>query len=336
MACGNFLACLKKHPALQERYTYFGNTMNTIFGPINSRRFGSSLGIDLSPSAKQCNFDCLYCVLAPMATVDTQTEVVSVQTIINELKTHLNDKIDVITLTANGEPTLYPHLAELIDAIDKIKNKIQTLILTNSATLVDKKVFNTLLKLDQVKLSLDAISSDVFKKIDRPHANIKINEVVQKVKEFSKIYKGKLFIEILFVHGLNDTEEEIQKLNNVLLTLDCTRVDLGTIDRPPAYPVVGISYKELHDISLMFDSSLPIHIASRMHAEPNNSHYENEDILNTLDKRPLTMDDINLLFDDESKISLEKLIKDEKIVKKTVGNLEFLVPHANIKRKYIK
>ncbi|MFA6138141.1 MAG: radical SAM protein [Sulfurimonas sp.] len=310
--------------------------MNTIFGPINSRRFGTSLGIDLSPALKQCNFDCLYCELAPMATVNKQADIVSVQTIIDELKMHLNDKIDVITLTANGEPTLYPHLDELIDEIDKIKNCTETLILTNSASLVDENIFATLLKLDQVKLSLDAISPDVFKKIDRPHESIKIENIVQKAQDFSKIYKGKLFIEILFVHGLNDTEEEVQKLNKALLGINATRVDLGTIDRPPAYPVMGISYKELHAISLMFDNNLPIHIASRIHAEPNNSHYEIEEILNTLDKRPLTMDDIHLLFDDESIKRLEKLINEEKIVKKVVGNLEFLVPHANIKRKHLK
>jgi wyosine [tRNA(Phe)-imidazoG37] synthetase (radical SAM superfamily) len=308
--------------------------MNTIFGPINSRRFGSSLGIDLSPALKQCNFDCLYCELAPTQTVDAQTNTVTVEQIINDLKPHLDDKIDVITLTANGEPTLYPHLSLLIDEIDKIKNDTQTLILTNSATLVDDKVFKTLLKLDQVKLSLDAISNDIFKKIDRPHENINVDEeVVKRVQEFSKVYKGKLFMEILFVHGLNDTKEEIAKLNEALLDIDASRVDLGTIDRPPAYPVVGISYKELHEASLMFDSSIPIHIASRVHAEPNNSLYSIEDILNTLDKRPLTMDDINLLFDEVSKKRLEILLKEEKIVKKVVGNLEFLLPDANMKRK---
>lgn len=307
-----------------------------IFGPISSRRFGMSLGIDLSPSNKQCNFDCLYCELAPSATIDKQTNIVEVSTIINELKTHLHDKVDVITLTANGEPTLYPNLNELIDEIDKIKDKTETLILTNSAALVDENVFNSLLKLDQVKLSLDAISEDIFKKIDRPHESIEIKNVVQKVIDFSKVYKGKLFIEILFVYSLNDTKEEIQKLNDVLLKLHVQRVDLGTIDRPPAYPVAGISYKELHEASLLFDSSLPIHIASRIHAEPNNSSYTNEEILNTLDKRPLTIDDINLLFDEDSKKRLHVLMDEDKIVKKRVGNLEFLILHVNEKRKRIK
>lgn len=310
--------------------------MKTIFGPVNSRRFGSSLGIDLSPALKQCNFDCLYCELAPSATTDTQKNIVEVSTIIAELKEHLNDKIDVITITANGEPTLYPYLDELIDELNKIKNSTQTLILSNSATLVDEKVFNSLLKLDQVKLSLDAVSESVFKRIDRPHVGIEIENIVQKVIDFSKAYKGKLFIEILFVHGLNDTKEEIEKLNKTLLKLHVTRIDLGTIDRPPAYPVVGLSYRELHDASLLFDSSLPIHIASRVHAEPNNSSYDNEEILNTLDKRPLTMEDINLLFDEESKKRLQNLILISKIVTKKVGNLEFFILHENEKRKRSK
>ena len=306
---------------------------NIIFGPINSRRFGMSLGIDLSPSAKQCNFDCLYCELAPSATVDKQTEVVPVDTIINELTKHLNDKIDVITLTANGEPTLYPYLDELINAINTIKGKTKTLILTNSASLVDERVFHSLLKLDDVKLSLDAISSDIFKKIDRPHPSIKIENVVQKVIEFSQTYQGKLFIEILFVHGLNDTKEEIKKLNEVLHKIKCQRVDIGTIDRPPAYPVMGISYKELHDIALAFDADLPVHIASRVHAEPNNTYHTKEEILNTLDKRPLTLDDINLLFDEKSKENFNELLTCNEIAIKKVGNLEFYIPANNLKRK---
>ena len=309
---------------------------NIIFGPINSRRFGMSLGVDLSPSSKQCNFDCLYCELAPMLSVAEQSKVVSVEEIINALKEHLDENIDVITLTANGEPTLYPHLSCLIDEINKIKSSTQTLILTNSATLVHQDIFDNLLKLDQVKLSLDAISPDIFKKIDRPHESIKITEVVQKVKEFSKVYKGKLFIEILFVYGLNDTKEEIQKLNEALLDIHALRIDLGTIDRPPAYPVVGISYKELFDISKMFDASLPIHIASRIHAEANNTSYSDEEILNTLDKRPLTIDDLKLLFDENSMNRFNTLRKREDIVTKLVGNLEFFVPKGNEKRKLKK
>ncbi len=309
--------------------------MKTIFGPVNSRRFGVSLGIDLSPSHKQCNFDCLYCELAPAATVDHQTDTVSVDEIITALNSALDqhDNIDVITLTANGEPTLYPYLDELIEAIDGIKGSMQTLILSNSATLADPKIFSTLLKLDQVKLSLDAVTPDVFKKIDRPHEGIEVSEVVAVVRAFSKAFKGELFIEILFVQGLNDTTEEIQALNKALLQIDAARIDLGTIDRPPAYPVEGLTYTQLHHIAMQFDPSLPIHIASRHKAETATSSYTEEEIINTLDKRPLSSDDIDLLFDDNSKQRLKALINDGTIIQIERSGITFYIPKQNAHRK---
>ncbi|MBD3823658.1 MAG: radical SAM protein [Epsilonproteobacteria bacterium] len=307
--------------------------MNIIFGPIHSRRFGTSLGVDLSPSHKQCNFDCLYCELAPMATVSKQSDVVSVDAVIAELKKHLHEKIDVITLTANGEPTLYPYLDELIDAISKIKGETQTLILTNSATLVDEKVFQSLLKLDQVKLSLDAVTPEIFKKIDRPHHGIVIEPIAQRVIEFSRLYKGKLFMEVLFVKGLNDTKDEAAKLNELFLQLNATRIDLGTIDRPPAYPIEGISYEELYELSLCFDAALPIHIASRTKAMPTPANYDDEAILNTLDKRPLTLNDVDLLFNEPTQARLMAMLQAGVIIKKEVGNLEFFAPSSHAKRK---
>lgn len=282
-----------------------------------------SLGVDLSPAIKQCNFDCLYCELAPMATVAEQSITISVDEIIEALTPHLNDKIDVITLTANGEPTLYPQLNKLINAINIIKGETQTLILTNSAALTDENVYKALLKLDQVKLSLDAVTPEIFKKIDRPHKSIDVNALVNKVIEFSQEFRGKLFIEILFVHTINDTKEEITKLNDVLLKVNATRIDIGTIDRPPAYPVVGVSYKELHEIALRFDKKLPIHIASRVHAEPNNAFYTPEEICNTLDKRPLTQEDIDLLFDIPTQESFKTLLNAGVITTKAVNGIIF-------------
>ncbi|MDA3946874.1 MAG: radical SAM protein [Helicobacteraceae bacterium] len=309
--------------------------MKTIFGPIHSRRFGVSLGIDLSPSHKQCNFDCLYCELAPAATVETQSQTPTVEEIITDLKAALREhnNIDEITLTANGEPTLYPHLKELISEIDKIKENKETLILTNSAALVDREVFMTLLALDQVKLSLDAVTTDIFKKIDRPHEGIDISRLVEAVVEFSEMYRGKLFIEILFVRGLNDTKEEIVKLNEVLHRLKALRIDIGTIDRPPAYPVEGISYGELVAIAQQFDASLPINIASRGHAEFSQSSYTEDEIINTLDKRPLTPEDVEILFDEESKKRLLRLIEEKKIEMIERAKLEFYVPVENMQRK---
>ncbi len=308
--------------------------MKFIFGPVASRRFGTSLGIDLSPGKKQCNFDCLYCELAPSATVDAYSEAYSPDEIVSELTAALNEhpNTNVITLTANGEPTLYPYLDELIEKIDRIKKKKQTLILTNSATLSDPKTYQSLLHLDQVKLSLDAVSPDIFKKIDRPHKGIDLDKLVQSVVSFSKEYQGRLFIEVLFVKALNDTPEEIKAINAVLEQVHCERIDLGTIDRPPAYPIEGISYEELFSISHQFNPALPIHISSRKDVTSQPSSYSDQEIINTLDKRPLTQQDVELLFDADSLKRLDLLVKNHEISLKKISNLEFFVPTKNLKR----
>jgi wyosine [tRNA(Phe)-imidazoG37] synthetase (radical SAM superfamily) len=309
--------------------------MSVIFGPVNSRRFGTSLGIDLSPALKQCNFDCLYCELAPAAPVNDQKQTIGVDAVIAELQNALalHSNIDDITVTANGEPTLYPDLDALIDRIDKIKGDTKTLILTNSATLDDPKTFDTLLKFDRVKLSLDAVTPEVFKKIDRPAEGITIEEIIDTVKAFSREYQGELYIEILFVHGLNDTDEEITAINRVLHEIQCKRIDLGTIDRPPAYPVQGLSYSELHAAAAKFDAELPVHIASRTHAESCQSSYSEAEIVNTLDKRPLTMEDMHLLFDEATRHRLEKLVTAGKIVTENSSGLPFYLPAGNLERK---
>ena len=118
-----------------------GNKPCIVFGPINSRRFGMSLGIDLSPKQKSCNFDCVYCELSGAKIVNAIQDPPSVEEILVSLKdalrTHQN--IDVITLTANGEPTLYPHLKELIAKVNELKGSAKTLILSNGSGVCDPK-----------------------------------------------------------------------------------------------------------------------------------------------------------------------------------------------------
>ena len=286
-----------------------------IFGPIHSRRFGKSLGVDLSPSKKQCNFDCLYCELDPAKTMDSYDDVVSVEDVITALKEalHEHQDIDFITLTANGEPTLYPYLSELIDEINTFKGKTKTLILTNASTIDDVKVQEALLKLDEVKLSLDCATQKCLKKLDRSHSGIEVENIKAGMLEFKSKYSGPLVIEILIVKTLNDNKEEIAKLNEFLLKLQPTRIDIGTIDRPPAFDVKPVSYEELLHISHLFDSTLPVYIASRKKADISSSSYSYEEILETLSKRPLTQEDIEVLFDEESQKRAENLLHKQKI-----------------------
>ena len=299
--------------------------MNIIFGPVNSRRFGKSLGIDLSPSKKQCNFDCLYCELDPAKTVSSYSDVVSVKEVMAALKRALatHQSIDFITLTANGEPTLYPHLSKLIDEIDEVKGSAKTLILSNGSTIGDPDIRYALAKLDMVKLSLDCATDRCLHRLDRAHSGITIHSIMQGMLAFKKHYSGPLIVETLFVKTLNDRPEEIAALNDFFLKLRPARIDIGTIDRPPAYDVKPLSYEDLHRIAHLFDPSLPIYIASRKKVESKPEHYTEEEILQTLSKRPLSPEDVEILFDRESQERLKTLIKEEKITIKETNGVNF-------------
>ena len=284
-----------------------------IFGPIPSRRFGISLGIDLSPSKKQCNFDCLYCELEPAKTIEKMDIFPSVNEIINAIKESFKNhpKIDVITITCNGEPTLYPKLNDLIDEIDKIKGETKTLILSNGSTIYKKEIFDALLKIDIVKLSLDCVSEKCFKKLDRQNKNVEIEKIVPSMIEFSQKTTKDFVLEILFVKDVNDKDKEIELLFNAVKQINPKRVDIGTIDRPPAYKVNPVSYEFLEDVANKFEG-LNVNIVFKNRPKQIIS-YNKEEILSMINRRPLTIEDIKNMFDNQSKIFLEELIRNEEI-----------------------
>ena len=305
--------------------------MNIIFGPVNSRRFGKSLGIDLSPLKKQCNFDCLYCELAPAPTMDAYEDVISVEAIMSALNSTLGEHqdIDVLTITANGEPTLYPHLSELMDEINKVKGNIKTLILSNAANIYEPTIQEALQKFDTVKLSLDCASKRCLKRLDRASSKINVENIKSGMLSFKETFIKPLIIEILIVKGVNDADEEIKSLNKYLLTLKPTRIDIGTIDRPPAYYVEALSYASLRDISLKFDASLPIYIATRKKVELQPSSYSSKDILETLKKRPLTQEDVEVLFDEKSKERLQDLLNNQTVKIENCSGYDFFVENTS-------
>ncbi len=291
--------------------------MNSIiFGPIHSRRFGKSLGIDLSPGTKQCNYDCVYCELDPAKAMGSYAEVLSVNEIVIAVEMALvaHGDIDVLTITANGEPTLYPHLYQLIHEINRIKGETQTLILSNGSTIADPEVQKALLLVDTVKLSLDCATQKCLKQIDRIYTGITIENIKQGMLDFKAQTTRPLIIEILIVQGINDKPEEIAALNSFLVALQPDRIDLGTIDRPPAYKVSPVSYEKLLLLSRLFDSSLAVYITQRKIVEGTPATYSAEEILATFRQRPLTADDIDILMNAESKKHLEVLLKRGEII----------------------
>ena len=294
------------------------------FGPVVSRRFGVSLGIDLSPDVKQCNFDCLYCELEPKKAIDKQETIEKTKNIISEVKAKLISNIDVLTVTANGEPTLYPKLNKLTNKLLKIKGQTKLLILSNGSTICDKKIKKILYKYDIVKLSLDAVSDSVFKKIDRSTNNISISKIIKHMVKFRKSFKNELVFEILFVDGVNDSDDEVKLLSKTINAISPDRLDIGTIDRPPAFNVKPVSNSRLLEIKNMFVGVKSNLIYSKTDTIQK-LYYSESDIINTISKRALTQNDVDILFDEKTLKIFSNLLKTKKIVEKIICGVVFFV-----------
>lgn len=294
-----------------------------VFGPINSRRFGMSLGIDLSPKQKSCNFDCVYCELKGAKPVEEIENPPSVDGIISALKEALkvHQNIDVITLTANGEPTLYPHLKELISKVNELKGKAKTLILSNGSGVKDQKICEALKGLDIVKFSLDSAVQSTFKKIDRNKSGIEVNELIKAMAKFRKEFKGELVLEILVVAGFNDKEEEFTALNEAINEIAPHRVDVGTIDRPPAYNVNGVEASRLEELASKING-VPVTIA-RAHKIEQKYEFSKSEILAMLERRPQTTANVEENFSEHSKQILNKLLQDGAVYQADVAGVKF-------------
>ena len=282
-----------------------------------------SLGIDLSPKQKSCNFDCVYCELSGAKTVETIENPPSVDEIINDLKealrTHQN--IDVITLTANGEPTLYPYLKELIAKVNELKGSAKTLILSNGSGVRDQKICEALQGLDIVKFSLDSAVQSTFKKIDRNKSGIEVNELIKAMAKFRKEFTGELVLEILVVAGFNDKEEEFIALNAAINEIAPHRVDIGTIDRPPAYNVKGVDAKKLEELAKQI-SGVPVNIA-KAHKIEQKYNFSEDEILEMLRRRPQTIANVEENFSDSSKQTLAKFLQQDMVYLADVAGVKF-------------
>lgn len=309
--------------------------MDIIFGPVQSRRFGESLGIDLSPKTKQCNYDCLYCELKGKKAQDSMQEILEVEEILEAIKKGLKQfkNIQSLTITANGEPTLYPYLYELMLRLEDIKGGVQTLLLTNGSLLWDLSVSRACLLFDKVKFSLDAISPEVFKKIDRPTKNISLEQILQGIYQFSSDFSGELYAEILFVKNINDSLDEIKKMARFLAPMRLKRLDISSIDRPPAYKVSPISQEQLEIFARIFrDFKIPTFLPTRTpNTKKENLNLSQDEILKTLALRPMSKEDIESLWNEESINRLEILHQQGKIKLSKNNEVEFycLEKHQN-------
>ncbi len=221
--------------------------MKYCIGPVPSRRLGRSLGIDPIPS-KTCNFQCIYCQLGRTTNFTNERKnYFPKEEIIADMKEAIQQnekKIDYITFVGSGEPTLYKDLEELILKAKELSNK-PVCIITNGALFCDPKVRESLLVADAVLPSLDAGDEKSFVKINRPHPTIKLDSVIQGFIDFRNVFKGKFWIEIMLMKGINDSKEELLKIYEKIDLIKPDRIDINVPIRPPVEKWVEIPDKTI-------------------------------------------------------------------------------------------
>lgn len=286
--------------------------MNVIFGPVNSRRFGLSLGVDLSPARKQCNFDCVYCELKPAKPVLLSQNAPNVDEVVSQVQVAFDKglEFDFITLTANGEPSLYPHLKELVKSLNSIKKDKKLLILSNGTGVLSEFAFEAMLGLDVAKFSLDSAVERTFFRVDKAHKSINSQEMIEKMAHFRAKFRGQLVMEVLVVQGLNDNELEFKALNEAFLRIKPDRVDIGTIDRPSAYPVRAVSEQTISKLSTLITSA-PVLLPKR-HFSAQSADFSEDELLKILALRPQSELDIKAMSQN-SKVLLQKMLESSKI-----------------------
>ena len=291
-----------------------------IFGPVPSRRLGISLGLDVIPF-KTCSLDCLYCECGPTnhLTIERQS-FFPPALLLNELQSVLPNipHLDYITFSGSGEPTLNADLGWLIEEIKKLST-FPVAVLTNGTLMYLDDVRNEVRLADVILPSLDAATVAAFAGINQPHSGLDLKRIIAGLAALRNEFPGKIWLEIFIVKGVNDQEKEIAALHKALLRIKPHKIQLNTLDRPPAY--AGIESADFAALERIRDqwSDLPVEIIKRTNRRKEilafSRNLENS-LLNTIRRRPLTIGDLVALTgkqENELRQYLDVLEKEKKI-----------------------
>ncbi len=266
-----------------------------IYGPVPSRRLGFSLGVDILPY-KTCTLDCIYCQLGPTPKKTVQQkELFSSDSVLAQINKTLSSgqRIDYITFSGSGEPTLNSALGKLIREIKKITDS-PVAVLTNSTLLTEARVRKALQAADLVVPSLDAATQEEFIAVNRPHSSLKIEDIIVGLIKFRQEFKGQIWLEIMLVRGRNDSPEHINKLKAAVREIQPDKIQLNTVIRPPAETYAkALNHEELEKIQKFFGKKSEI-VAdfAQMNQFPQSQDLERK-ILSMIQRRPVTLSDIS-------------------------------------------
>jgi len=290
-----------------------------IFGPVPSRRLGMSLGVDLLP-AKTCTLDCIYCECGRTGNLTLEIkEYVPVEKVKSELTDFLSQrpKLDFITFSGSGEPTLHKQIGDLIRFLKCEYPEYRVAVLTNGTLLFDPEVRTRVLDADVVKVSLDAGSVENFICINRPHKDLEMSKIIDGLIGFRKIYSNQLWIEVFIVKGLNDKDIELKKIKDILKIVGPDRIHLNTLDRPGTE-----TWVEPVEESFLTDVAGYLRNASVVHKPDASGKLSGKDfrefIISIVRRRPCTAEDVSRILninENNAKKHLDKLYENGEITK---------------------
>lgn len=211
--------------------------MEYVFGPVPSRRLGQSLGIDTIP-LKTCNWNCVYCQLGrTVPLTNERQEYYPSADILAEVKAvlagHQPGEIDWVTFVGSGEPTLHSNISWLIQEV-KALTDLPVAVITNGSLLYLPEVRQALAQADVVMPSLDAGTAVLYRQLNRPHPEVTFDRLVEGMIAFRQEYAGKIWVEVMLVQGLNDTETALREIAAVLQRIRPDEVHINLPTRPPA------------------------------------------------------------------------------------------------------
>ncbi len=264
-----------------------------VFGPVPSRRLGLSLGIDLIPF-KTCTFDCLYCQVGK-TTCKTVTPkaFAPVREVVDELKKKLaTHSPDVITLAGSGEPTLHVDIDRVIKAVKQMTGK-RIAVLTNGSLFWKDEIRHRVLGADIIVPTLTSAYEPTFRTIHRPHPELDLSKIMEGLKKLRKDYKGLLYLEVVLLAGLNDTEKEIEGLRALIEQIEPERIQLNTVVRPPAdSSAIALDIKKMQEVMEIFGEKCEIMAESPVTVEKEGRSSLVFSLLEMVKRRPLKTDDI--------------------------------------------
>lgn len=265
------------------------------YGPVPSRRLGFSLGIDIIPF-KTCTFDCIYCQLGPTTQKTVKRKkYFSPKEILRAVKKKLSSgqRIDYITFSGSGEPSLNSNIGSLIREIKKMTS-IPVAVLTNCSLLSRESVRKDLSAADLVVPSLDAATQKAFAQTNRPHPSLKLEKIIDGLEKFRHEFKGSIWLEIMLVKGVNDSPSHLRRLKDAIAKIRPEKIHLNTVIRPPTEKFAKpLSEKELERIKKFLGKNAEIIAEFDKKAQKISSEDIEKAILSIIQRRPVTLQDIS-------------------------------------------